>query len=280
MFDRFIPTPSNSSIELGAITVHFYALCILIGILVALAVGRVRWRKSGGMTSELYDLAIYVIPAGIVGGRLYHVMTTPELYFGSKGHLSDAFKIWEGGMGIWGAVAMGTAGAFLFFRYPKCGRSISFALAADALAPGILLAQAIGRWGNWFNHELFGSPSTLPWALKVPVADRPFGYESYATFHPAFLYESIWCLLCAGVLLYLPRVRRLAPGNTFLLFISLYSLGRGCIETLRIDSAHLIWGLRLNIWVATLCGVVSMLFIIKRERFIRSDTGALDTLKT
>lgn len=261
------------------ITVHYYALCILGGIFLALAVGRIRWRKSGGILSELYDLAIYVIPAGIVGGRLYHVATTPELYFGANGHFADAFKIWEGGMGIWGAVAAGAASAYLFFRYPRRGRSITFALAADALAPGILLAQAVGRWGNWFNHELFGSPSTLPWALKVPLADRPFGYESYATFHPTFLYESIWCLLCAGVILYLPRVRRLAPGNTFLLYISLYSLGRACIESLRIDSAHLFLGLRLNIWVATLCGVVSILFIIKRERFIRSAVMTLDTIE-
>ena len=214
MFDRFIPTPSSNSIELGAITLHFYALCILLGIIVALLIGARRWRRSGGVTTELYDLAIYVIPAGIIGGRLYHVVTTPELYFGSQGHISDAFKIWEGGMGIWGAVAMGTLVSYLYFQIKP--RSITFLQAIDALAPGILIAQAIGRWGNWFNHELFGGPSTLPWALKVPLVDRPVGYEAFATFHPTFLYESLWCLCCAASIIFLPWFRTLRPGNTFL----------------------------------------------------------------
>ena len=225
--------------------------------------------RSGGITSELYDLAIYVIPAGVIGGRLYHVLTTPELYFGSHGHPLNAFKIWEGGMGIWGAVAIGTLVAYLYFHHTE--RSISFALALDALAPGILVAQAIGRWGNWFNRELFGSPTTLPWALKIPVANRPSGYENFSTFHPTFLYESLWCLLSAGLILFLPRIRKLAAGNTFLVYIVLYCLGRIWIEALRIDSAHVIWGLRLNIWVAALSGGVSLLFIFRREQFARRE---------
>jgi prolipoprotein diacylglyceryl transferase len=277
LFDRFIPTPSSNSIELGAITLHYYALCILLGIIVALAVGRVRWRKSGGVAGELYDLAIYVIPAGIIGGRLYHVVTTPELYFGSTGHFADAFKIWEGGMGIWGAVALGTLTAYLYFRREQ--RSITFLQAVDALAPGILLAQAIGRWGNWFNHELFGSPSTLPWALQVPLTDRPPGYEPFSTFHPTFLYESLWCALGALLIIFTPRIRRLQPGNTFLLYISLYCLGRIWIESLRIDRAHLIWGLRLNVWVALTCGLISALFIIKREKFDRIAPAPEDTIQ-
>ena len=276
MFDRFIPTPSSSSIKLGEVTLHFYALCILLGVIVALVVGGVRWRKSGGISSELYDMAIYVIPAGVLGGRIYHVLTAPELYFGARGHFVSAFKIWEGGMGIWGAVALGSTTAYLYLR--RGGRSISFAIAADALAPGILLAQAIGRWGNWFNHELFGGPSTLPWALQVPAIDRPTGYEGYLTFHPTFLYESLWCLICAGIILFIPPVRRLAPGNTFLLYIFLYCLGRSWIEALRIDSAHLIWGLRINIWVALLCGGLSLLLLVKRERFARRGFEPLDTL--
>ena len=263
MFDRFIPTPSISSIELGAITIHFYALCILAGIIAALAIGRARWIKAGGLPSELFDLAIYVIPAGVIGGRLYHVITTPELYFGTNGRLGDAFKIWEGGMGIWGAVALGTVVASLYFQKKK--RSISFANALDALAPGILVAQAIGRWGNWFNHELFGRPTLLPWGLKIPITDRPIGFEKFETFQPTFLYESLWCLICAGFILFAPRVRKLAPGNTFLLYIALYCAGRTWIETLRIDRAHLIAGLRLNVWVAIICGVISLVFIFRRE---------------
>ena len=223
-----------------------------------------RWRKSGGVTTELYDLAIYVIPAGIIGGRLYHVITTPELYFGVQGHFTDAFKIWEGGMGIWGAIALGTLVAFTYFKRKE--RSISFLQAIDALAPGILIAQAIGRWGNWFNHELFGRPTTLPWGLKIPLADRPVGFESYVTFHPTFLYESLWCLSSAALIIYLPAIRRLRVGNTFLLYIVLYCTGRVWIEALRIDRAHVILGLRLNVWVAILCGITSLLFIIRRER--------------
>ena len=276
MFDRFIPTPANSSLELGAVTLHYYALCILLGIIVALAIGTVRWRRVGGVTNELYDLAIYVIPAGIIGGRLYHVLTTPELYFGSHGQVSDAIKIWEGGMGIWGAVALGVLIAYLYFQRRE--RSLTFPLALDALAPGILIAQAIGRWGNWFNHELFGGPSTLPWALKIPLRDRPLGYEKFATYQPTFLYESLWCLICAGLILYLPQIRKLQSGNTFLLYILLYCTGRAWIEALRIDRAHLIWGIRLNVWVALLCGVVSLLFIIKRERSHRAPTEEMGTI--
>ena len=276
MFDRFIPTPSSSSIELGAITLHYYALCILLGIIVALVIGSARWRKAGGITSELFDLALYVIPAGIIGGRLYHVLTTPELYFGATGHFGDAFKIWEGGMGIWGAVATGVLTAYLFFK--GSDRSITFPLALDALAPGILIAQSIGRWGNWFNHELFGGASTLPWALKIPLQDRPLGYEKFATFQPTFLYESLWCLVCAGLLIYLPRIRRLQPGSVFLLYIALYCVGRGCIEALRIDRAHLLWGVRLNVWVALLCGLISLLFIIKGERLHKADHEVLGSI--
>ena len=264
MFDRFIPTPSSNSIGLGAITIHYYALSILVGILVALALGSYRWKRSGGVSFELYDLAIYVIPAGILGGRIYHVITTPELYFGSSGHFQNAFKIWEGGMGIWGAVALGTAVAFLYFKSKP--RSVSFPAALDALAPGILIAQGIGRWGNWFNHELFGSPTTLPWGLKIPPADRPTGYSQFSTFHPTFLYESLWCFICALIILVLPRVKKLKPGNTFLLYIFLYCLGRMGIEALRIDFAHRILGLRLNVWVALIGAGVSALFIFKRER--------------
>ena len=249
---------------MGGITLHYYALCILLGIIIAMSVGSVRWQKAGGVRDELFDLAIYVIPAGIIGGRIYHVVTTPELYFGAHGHLGDAFKIWEGGMGIWGAVALGSGVAYLYFH--KRERSITFTRGLDALAPGILLAQAVGRWGNWFNHELFGRPTTLPWALKIPVDYRPLGYQRFSTFHPTFLYESLWCLLSAALILLLPQIRQLRPGNTFLLYISLYCGGRIWIEGLRIDRAHLIWGIRLNVWVAATSGLFSVLLIIRRQR--------------
>lgn len=248
MFIRFIPTPSRSSVGLGPLTVHFYALCILLGIAVAIAVGKSRYKKLGGSPSEVYDLAIFVIPAGIIGGRLYHVITTPELYFGRSGNFSNAFRIWNGGMGIWGAVALGTLVSYIFFKVRP--RSLGFAQFADAIAPGLLFAQAIGRCGNWFNGELFGQPSTLPWALSIPLRDRPAGFEQFATFTPTFLYEALWCLASGFLLLGLPALKKLRAGNTFLLYIATYCAGRIWIEALRIDDAHHFLGIRLNDWVA------------------------------
>ena len=263
VFHRYLPSPTANFAKLGVITLHYYALCILIGIIAALVIGSHRWRKAKGDPSELLEMAIYVIPAGVVGGRLYHVLTTPELYFGKGGHPIDALKIWQGGMGIWGAVALGALTTYLLFKIKP--RSVTFATAADALAPALLVAQGIGRWGNWFNKELFGSPSTLPWALKIPTAYRPHGFENFATFHPTFLYESIWCILAAAALIFTPQVKKLRAGSTFLLYVLLYSVGRIWIEALRIDRAHLLLGVRLNVWVALLCAVVSLVAIVRRQ---------------
>lgn len=269
MLHRFIPTPTLSSFEFGPLTVHFYALAILLGILSALAIGSQRYRSAGGIGSEIFDLAIYVIPAGIIGGRLYHVITTPELYFGFAAtpgtpvHFLNAVKIWEGGMGIWGAVALGTCVAHIYYQSKP--RSLDFPRALDALAPGVLVAQAIGRWGNWFNAELFGRPSDLPWALRIPLTHRPIGFESFATFHPTFLYESLWCLAVAVLILFFAPIKKLKPGNTFLLYVAFYSLGRLWIEALRIDTAHLFFGLRINIWVAAACLLLSTALIWRRQ---------------
>jgi hypothetical protein len=240
---------------MGAVTIHYYALCILIAIVAAIWIGKIRYVRAGGIVNEIYDLAIYVVHLGILGGRIYHVITTPELYFGAQGNFLDAFKIWQGGMGIWGAVSLGVATAFLYFKIKP--RSLTFLLALDALTPGIVFAQGIGRWGNWFNGELFGKPTTLPWALKIPIGNRPTGFENFATFHPTFLYESIWCFLIASLIIFFPSVKKLKAGSQFLLYIFLYCCGRLWIESLRIDSAHHIFGLRLNIWVAGICAVTS-----------------------
>ncbi|MEI6648246.1 MAG: prolipoprotein diacylglyceryl transferase [Actinomycetes bacterium] len=253
----FIPTPNFSAVGIGPFTIHLYALAILLGIIVALVVGRHRYVALGANPEEIFEVAIWAVPAGIVGGRLYHVVTSPDAYFGAHGRPWDALKIWQGGMGIWGAIALGALVAF--WRFRSAPRSLPFANFADALAPGILLAQAIGRWGNWFNGELFGSPSTLPWALKVPSNLRPMGYENIATYHPTFLYESLWSVAMALLLIFLPFFRRQAkfrPGFIFISYIFLYSVGRIWIEALRIDQAHHIFGVRLNIWVA---GIVILL---------------------
>lgn len=264
----FIPTPTVSTIHIGPLVLHFYALMILLGILVAVKMGSVRWQRKGGGANDIADISIFVVPIGIIGGRLYHVITTPELYFGSRGHLIDALKIWNGGLGIWGAVALGAAAGFYAHRRLAKRRPEvpSFGTLVDALAPGLVLAQAIGRWGNWFNGELFGRPTTLPWGLEIPSALRPSGYENFATFHPTFLYESLWCVGVAAALIYAERRWKLANGEVFALYVALYTTGRAWIEALRIDDAHHILGLRLNDWVSIVVLIGSLIFLVRSRR--------------
>ena len=261
-----IPTPTTSAFVIGPFTIHFYALCIIVGVAAAIWLGNRRFvanfPEAHGVVA---DVAIYAIPAGVIGGRLYHVITSPELYFGTSGHPADIFKIWNGGLGIWGAIALGTFIAFIAYRALARKKELpSFLYFLDALAPGVLIAQAIGRWGNWFNGELFGRPLDAPWALAVPTFLRPSGYLSFTTFHPTFLYESIWCLVVAALLLNLGA--RLAPGSIFFLYVALYSLGRFFIEGLRIDTAHTFGGLRLNQYVAVLLALGASAFLLKNSR--------------
>jgi prolipoprotein diacylglyceryl transferase len=194
------------------------------------------------------DIAGWAVPFGIVGGRLYHVVTDPELYFLPGRDPWNALKIWQGGLGIWGAVALGALGAWIGAR--RAG--VSLTLFADSAAPAIPIAQAFGRWGNWFNQELFGAPTTLPWGLRIDAVHRPAGYEQYATFQPTFLYESLWCLAVAGLVLWADRRFALTRGRAFALYIAAYTVGRAWIEYLRIDSANHILGLRLNDWTSLL----------------------------
>ena len=202
------------------------------------------------------------VPAGVIGGRIYHVVTSPNDYFGEEGRAIDAFKIWNGGLGIWGAIALGTLAAFLSYqRFARARELPPFRFFLDALAPGIALAQVIGRWGNWFNAELYGRPLDAPWALAIPKQFREIGYLDYETFHPTFLYESLWCALIVVLLLSLGT--RLPAGSIFLLYIALYGFGRFFIEGLRIDSATSFAGLRLNQYLAAL------LFIGASAAFLR-----------
>ncbi|MBC7463267.1 MAG: prolipoprotein diacylglyceryl transferase [Actinobacteria bacterium] len=248
---RSIPTPSTSAFQLGPFTVHFYALCIIVGVVLAVWIGDRRFIRFGGAPGVVSDVAFVAVPAGIIGGRLYHLATSPDAYFGAGGAPLDAFKIWEGGLGIWGAISLGTVAAYWKFKRVSRADSeprVSFAVFADALAPGVLVAQAIGRIGNWFNGELFGKPTDLPWALDIPLRLRPRGYEGFETFHPTFLYESLWCLFLA--LLIVKFGKRFRPGQSFLFYVSAYSIGRMFIELLRIDEAHRFFGLRLNVFVS------------------------------
>lgn len=257
--------------EIGGLTIHYYALCILLGIAIAVWVGRIRYKNYGGDPEEISDVAVWAVPAGIVGGRIYHVITTPEKYFGENGSPIDALKIWEGGLGIWGAISLGAVAAYLYYRTHKT--SLNFPLFLDSVAPGILFAQAIGRVGNWFNVELFGAPSTLPWALSVPKFDRPFGYQEFESFHPTFLYELIWCSILAILIITMPSwIKRFVtrPGDIFAIYVFGYTLGRLWIEALRIDSANLVLGIRLNIWVSVTVLLGSALYLYKSRGFTKN----------
>ena len=241
-----------------------YALCIIAGVVAAIYIGNRRFVRRGGKPGLVGDVAIVAVPAGVIGGRLYHVITSPDQYFGKNGDPISALYIWRGGMGIWGAIALGFIAALITYR--RIGSEIPFAVLADALAPGLLIAQAIGRWGNWFNKELFGKPFDGPWGLKIPIEYRPIGYTQFEYFHPVFLYESIWCLIIATFLMKAPQIRMLAPGSTFALYVAGYSLGRGFIEMVRIDEAHHIFGLRLNVWTSLICIVGAVFYLARKNR--------------
>ena len=262
------PTPTQSALEIGPLTIHFYALCIITGIAIAIWLGDKRFRaKTANGQSVVSEVAITAVPAGIIGGRIYHVISSPAAYFGSEGNPIDAFKIWEGGLGIWGAISIGLFGAYL--RYKSLQKRIelpSFAVFADALAPGILCAQAIGRVGNWFNGELFGRPLDTWWALDVPFKYRPFGYSEIESFHPTFLYEAIWCVLIAVVLMNFGK--SLKAGQVFAAYVFAYCCGRFFIELIRIDTANTIAGLRVNVWVSVIVGVGSALVYARASRKI------------
>jgi prolipoprotein diacylglyceryl transferase len=254
-----IPSPDQGVWNLGPLPIRAYALLIVVGIVVAVWWGNRRYVARGGSPSVITDIAIWAVPFGIVGGRLYHVVSDAQLYFGEGGSgLSGAVRIWDGGLGIWGAVAMGALGAWIGAR--RAG--VLLPPVADAIAPGIVVAQAIGRWGNWFNQELFGAPTDLPWGLEIAVGNRPAGYEQYATFHPTFLYESLWLLGVALVLVWADRHYQLGHGRVFALYVMLYCSGRLWIEALRIDSANTVLGLRLNIWTALLVGIGAFVYLV------------------
>ena len=264
---QLIPSPSLSSFSVGPLTIHFYALCIITGIAAAIWIGRKRYANLGGNPDDVSEVSIWAVPFGIIGGRIYHVITSPSQYFGANGNPIDALRIWEGGLGIWGAISLGAVGAYLYFRTHKT--SLNFRQLLDSLAPGVVVAQAIGRIGNYFNQEVFGRPTELPWGLEIDPVNRPNGFESYSTFHPTFLYELLWCLVVAALLIKLPGVLKQITskqGDVFALYIFGYTAGRVWIETLRIDEANLILGLRLNIWVSLIVLITASAYLIASKR--------------
>lgn len=263
-----IPPPPLDGFEIGPVKIHIYALCIIAGGILAFWLGGKRWAARGGKSEEMYDVGLWAVIFGIIGARLYHVITVPDVYFGpgydGTGDLSKIFAIWEGGIAIWGAIGGGALG--VWFACRRYG--IRMPAMADTIAPGILLAQAIGRWGNYFNQELFGEPTTLPWGLEVE-ADHynfPAGLPADTLFHPTFLYESLWNLLGVAVLLLLDRRFKMRNGMMLWSYIVWYTLGRIPIESIRLDEAQefTILGLtaRTNTWTSVIMCLIALGLLI------------------
>lgn len=268
----YIPSPTISQFSIGPVTIHIYALCILMGIVLAVWITTTRWKKLGGNFDQVLDITLVSVPAGIIGARLYHIITTPERFFGPDGDWAEMFRIWNGGLGIWGGVLFGALAAWAWCRH----KHYPMALLADAIAPGLLVAQAVGRLGNWFNQELYGAPTTLPWGLKLNMEGTAIGHSeqcydgatcpSGTLFHPTFLYEMIWNLIGAAIIVYIgsKAMRKLKAGSLFAVYIMWYTLGRTWIESLRIDYAHEFLGVRINVWVSMavfVLGAVSFIVV-------------------
>ncbi|MEU1846919.1 prolipoprotein diacylglyceryl transferase [Micromonospora sediminicola] len=265
-----MPSPSTAVWQLGPFPIRAYALCIIAGIAVACVVTEYRLRRRGVAPGAVLDIAVWAVPAGIVGARIYHVITSPEKYFGAGGEPIKALYIWEGGLGIWGAVAGGAVGAWLAARQ----LGIPLTVVADALAPGMPLAQAIGRLGNWFNNELYGGRTTLPWGLEVHVMDPDNPGHALrddagnpvlqpGLYHPTFLYELLWNVGVAALVLILDRRLRLGRGRAFALYVMGYTVGRFWIELMRTDEANHILGVRLNVWTAALVFLGALIYFVR-----------------
>ncbi|MGO8959525.1 MAG: prolipoprotein diacylglyceryl transferase [Streptosporangiaceae bacterium] len=247
----FIPSPSSNGFHLGPLFIHVYGLMYVVGITLAVIITRRRWRAIGGNPDLVGDVALWAVPAGIIGGRIYFDITTPA---DIPHHWWGIFAVWSGGLGIWGGVAAGAAAGIWRVRRARADAG----LFANAVAPALLVAQAVGRIGNYFNQELFGKPSTLPWALEISPAHRPAGYLGYATFQPSFLYELIFDLALAAALVWLGHHRRIKPWGLFALYVAGYSAYRIFEETIRIDSSEHFLGLRLNFYVALVLTLIGL----------------------
>lgn len=241
-----LPSPGSNEIVLGPLHLRAYGLMIALGVIAAYQLSRRRWQARGGDPDDITTVAMWAVPAGLIGARIYHVVTDWKMYFPDRP--TDIFAIWQGGLGIPGGILGGVIVGVVVARR----RGMRIGVALDVVAPTLALAQAIGRWGNWFNQELFGRPTDLPWGLEIDGVHRPVGYGHVATFHPTFAYEMLWNLALFAVLIMLDRRRILRRGNIFILYVLGYGVGRLWVESLRIDSASLLLGVRVNIWMSAL----------------------------
>lgn len=284
----YIPSPTISQFSIGPATIHIYALCILMGIVLAVWITTTRWKKLGGNFDQVLDITLVSVPAGIIGARLYHIITTPERFFGPDGDWAEMFRIWNGGLGIWGGVLFGALAAWAWCRH----KHYPMALLADAIAPGLLVAQAVGRLGNWFNQELYGAPTTLPWGLKLNMEGTAIGHSeqcydgatcpSGTLFHPTFLYEMIWNLIGAAIIVYIgsKAMKKLKAGSLFAVYIMWYTLGRTWIESLRIDYAHEFLGVRINVWVSMAVFVLGAVSFIVVQQMGKNTDLLAEKLRT
>ncbi|WP_341925106.1 prolipoprotein diacylglyceryl transferase [Nocardioides psychrotolerans] len=257
-----IPSPSQGVWNIGPVPLRGYALSIILGIVVAIWIGERRWVARGGRPGDVQDLAIWGVPFGLVGARLYHVATDHGLYFGDGNNPITALYVWRGGLGIWGGVALGALGVYLGARQ----KGIKLLPVLDAMAPGVLVAQAIGRWGNWFNQELYGRPTDLPWGLEIDPSNYPSGltFPEGTTFHPTYLYEFLWNLAAFALVIWADRRFKLGHGRVIALYVMAYTAGRGWIEDLRIDTVELsdVGGLRFNVWVSIVLFVAAAIYFV------------------
>ena len=279
-FLNAIPSPTVSTFQLGPLVIHFYALFILAGIIVAVVLTAGRMKARGMEPGLAIDIAIWAVPMGIIGGRLFHVATHLNDYFGEGKDWTAMFRLWEGGLAIYGAIILGSVGAYIAcqvdikpLKIESAG--IRFLSFADALVPGLLAAQALGRWGNYFNNELFGAPTDLPWGILIPSSNEsyPAGLPDGLAFHPTFLYESLWSLLGIAVLLLLERRFNLRWGRMFAAYLMWYSFGRFFVESIRLDPSDVFFGLRTN-QISALAGILVglALFMIQRARHTGVET--------
>jgi prolipoprotein diacylglyceryl transferase len=262
-----IPSPPSNGFNLGPLFVHAYGLAYVVAIAVAVLITGRRWQARGGDPALAQEVALWGVPAGLIGGRLYFLATSwnevPHHWWGP-------LAIWHGGLGIWGGIAGGVLGGYVAVRR----RGADVPAFMDAVAPALLVAQAIGRIGNWFNQELFGGPTTLPWGLEIDPAHRPARYAQFATFHPTFLYELIWNLALAGALVLLGRRRDIRPPGIFALYVAGYSLARVGEELLRVDPSKHVLGMRLNFWVASALTVAGLIWFWRSQRRPRASAAS------
>lgn len=269
-----IPSPDRGVWYLGPLPLRAYAFAIIIGVIIAWKIAERRYAKKGGDPDVVADAAGWMVLFAIVGARLYHVFTTPEPYFGPNGDLMQILRVWEGGLGIWGGVLGGVLGAWIALKR----RGLRLSPFADAAAPGILAAQAVGRLGNYFNQELYGRPTDLPWALEIDPDKLVAGYPPGTTFHPTFLYEMICSTIGVFLLLYLEKRFRLRAGQVFWAYVMIYTAARFWIENLRIDTAHTIAGLRLNVWTSIIVFLLAVVMLYIRGTKVAADPS-LDSIE-